>query len=77
MCRSIRVLSKSDSPASSEDVHAAARQFVRKIGGFARPSKVNEPAFDLAVQEIAAIAETFLGSIEIRATAKKVAVTGQ
>lgn len=56
MCRSIKPLFNFEPPATDEEVHAAALQFVRKISGFAKPSKSNEPAFMFAVDEICAIA---------------------
>ncbi len=53
MCRSIKVLRKSDLIVTPEDVSAAALQFVRKVSGFHKPSKANQPIFDDAVREIA------------------------
>ena len=53
MCRNIRVLYNFDPPASSEEVHSAALQYVRKVSGMNKPSKANEAAFDRAVHEIA------------------------
>jgi hypothetical protein len=53
MCRSIKVLRKSDLIVTSEDVSAAALQFVRKVSGFHKPSKANQAVFDDAVREIA------------------------
>jgi hypothetical protein len=52
MCRSIMKL-RGESPASEEEVRAAARQFVRKISGFREPSKRNAEAFEAAIDEIA------------------------
>lgn len=53
MCRSIKVLRKPGPPVTSEELHAAALQFVRKISGFQKPSKANQEAFERAVTEIA------------------------
>ena len=53
MCRNIRTLHNFAPPASDEEVRAAALQFVRKLSGFAKPSKANEAAFDRAVEAIA------------------------
>jgi hypothetical protein len=53
MCRSIVQLRDHDQLAGDDEIHAAARQFVRKISGYRTPSKRNEPAFELAVEEIA------------------------
>lgn len=56
MCRNIRTLYNFDPPATPEEVRAASLQFVRKLTGFHKPSKANEPAFDEAVEEVAAAA---------------------
>ncbi|HLK64495.1 MAG TPA: DUF2277 domain-containing protein [Bryobacteraceae bacterium] len=53
MCRSIKVLRKPGEPATPDELHAAALQFVRKISGFQKPSKVNQEAFERAVREVA------------------------
>jgi len=63
MCRSIKVLRKADETASQEEIAAAALQFVRKVSGYRKPSRVNEPAFDAAVGEIAESVEKLLGAI--------------
>jgi hypothetical protein len=55
MCRNIRTLHNFDPPATSEEIHAAALQYVRKVSGSAKPSKANEAAFARAVDEIAHI----------------------
>ena len=52
MCRNIRTLYNFDPPATHEEVHDASLQFVRKVSGFTRPSRVNEEAFLRAVEEI-------------------------
>lgn len=64
MCRNIRPLFNFDPPTTPEEVHAAALQFVRKISGFTKPSKVNEAAFLGAVNEIAAISAGLLVALE-------------
>ena len=53
MCRNIRTLHNFDPPATSEEIHAAALQYVRKVSGSTSPSKANEAAFARAVDEIA------------------------
>jgi hypothetical protein len=63
MCRSIKVLRKADPPATHDDIHAAARQFVRKISGYAKPAKKNEDVFELAVKEITESASRLLESL--------------
>ncbi len=67
MCRSIKTLRGVDPPATPADVQAAARQFVRKLSGFDKPSRANEAAFEAAVGEIAEAAEKLLGSLPARA----------
>lgn len=62
MCRSIKTL-RGTSPASEEEVRAAALQFVRKISGFRAPAPANAQAFDAAVEEIAASSERLLGRL--------------
>ncbi len=53
MCRNIRVLHNFDPPATSDEVHAAALQYVRKVAGTTKPSKANQEAFDEAVDAVA------------------------
>jgi len=55
MCRNIKTLHNFDPPATSEEVHAAALQYVRKVSGSTKPSKANEEVFMRAVDEIAHI----------------------
>jgi hypothetical protein len=52
MCRSIKVLRRPGQATTDEELRAAALQFVRKISGFHKPSKVNQEAFERAIQEI-------------------------
>ena len=63
MCRSIKTLHNFEPPASTEEIRAAARQFVRKVSGFAHPSKRNEGAFDHAVEQVARAADELLQSL--------------
>ena len=70
MCRSIKPLFNFDPPVSDEDIRAASLQFVRKISGFHKPSKTNEPAFVGAVDEISGIAARLLSSLETSAPPK-------
>jgi hypothetical protein len=67
MCRNIKTLFNFDPPVSEEEIRAASLQFVRKISGFAKPSKANEAAFLAAVDEIAAVSGTLLRSLETSA----------
>ena len=66
MCRSIKTLRRADTPATDEEVHAAALQFVRKISGYRKPSRANEAAFDRAVDEIALTSRALLESLVVR-----------
>ena len=63
MCRNIRTLFNFEPPATDDEVHAAAVQFVRKLSGFAQPSAANEAAFDRAVDEVTAAARTLIDSL--------------
>lgn len=63
MCRNIKTLHNFKPPATDEEIRASALQFVRKLSGFARPSKANEVAFGRAVEEVARAAHELLGSL--------------
>ena len=63
MCRSIKTLRRPEAAAGPDEIEAAALQFVRKISGFRKPSRMNETAFDAAVAEIAATSERLLAQI--------------
>jgi hypothetical protein len=67
MCRNIKMLFNFDPPVTEGEIRAASVQFVRKISGFAKPSKANEAAFDVAVSEIAAASARLLGALETSA----------
>ena len=70
MCRNIRQLHNFEPPATSDEVQAAALQYVRKVSGAARPSKANEDAFDRAVQEVAVATARLLDSLVTTAAPK-------
>ena len=70
MCRNIRVLYNFDPPASSEEVHSASLQYVRKVSGMNKPSQANQAAFDRTVHEIAHITEHLLADLVTNATPK-------
>lgn len=70
MCRNIRVLHNFEPPATDDEVHEAALQYVRKISGAARPSKANEDAFARAVAEITASTRTLLDELVTTAPPK-------
>jgi hypothetical protein len=63
MCRNIKTLHNFKPPATDAEIEASALQFVRKLSGFARPSRANQPAFDRAVREVAKAAEELLDSL--------------
>ncbi len=69
MCRSIKTLRGMQPPATSDDVHAAALQFVRKLSGYRKPSAANQQAFDDAVSEVAAAAGRLLAGLSTRSSA--------
>lgn len=64
MCRNIKPLFNFEPPVTEDELRAASLQFVRKISGFNMPSKVNEIAFNSAIEEIAAISRKLLSSLE-------------
>ncbi len=65
MCRSIKTLRNAEVPATEEEIRAAALQFVRKVSGYRKPSKVNEAAFDIAVDEVSEVTKKLLESISV------------
>ena len=70
MCRNIKILFNFQPPATDDEVRAAALQFVRKISGFAKPSKANESTFESAVEEITMVSRRLLASLETTAPPK-------
>jgi hypothetical protein len=70
MCRNIRPLFNFDPPATDEEVHAAALQFVRKVSGTRKPSGKNLITFERAVDEIAAVTRMLVDSLETTADPK-------
>jgi len=70
MCRNIRVLHNFQPSATSDEVNAAALQYVRKVSGMNKPSQANEAAFDRAVHEIAHITEHLLADLVTTAPPK-------
>src|SRR5689334_12645695 len=63
MCRNIKTLHNFAPPATNDEIHASALQFVRKLSGFTRPAKINEVAFNRAVDEVAHAAHHLLASL--------------
>jgi hypothetical protein len=70
MCRNIRTLFNFEPPATDEEIRASALQFVRKLSGFAKPSRANEAAFSRAVDEVTDVAHRLLRSLETTSPAK-------
>ncbi len=70
MCRNIRTLHNFEPPATEDEVHAAALQYVRKISGTTKPSKANEEAFARAVAEVTAVSRELLGALVTAAPPK-------
>jgi hypothetical protein len=63
MCRNIKVLFNFDPPATNEEINASSLQFVRKVSGFTKPSKINTLAFERAVEEVSIITRKLLDSL--------------
>jgi hypothetical protein len=64
MCRSIKTLRSAEPPATREDMSAAALQFVRKVSGYRKPSRANEPPFHRAIEEITESVQRLLAQLE-------------
>ena len=67
MCRNIKTLANFEPPATHDEIHASALQFVRKLSGVTRPSRANAAAFDAAVEEVAASARRLIESLQTSA----------
>jgi hypothetical protein len=63
MCRNIKTLHNFKPPATDEEIRASSLQFVRKLSGFTKPSRANEPAFNRAVDQVAKAAHELLQSL--------------
>ena len=63
MCRNIKTLHNFKPPATEAEIRASSVQFVRKLSGFTKPSKMNEPAFNRAVDKVAEAAQELLDSL--------------
>lgn len=70
MCRNIRTLHNFEPPATSDEVHAAALQYVRKVSGTSKPSAANQEAFERAVHEVAHATRHLLDALVSSAPAK-------
>ena len=67
MCRNIKTLANFAPPATDDEIRASALQFVRKLSGTTRPSRANEAAFNVAVDEVTAAAEKLIRALQINA----------
>ena len=67
MCRNIKTLFNFEPPATDEEIRASALQFVRKLSGFNKPSRINEVAFDLDVEQVREAARTLIHSLRTNA----------
>lgn len=76
MCRSIHILRDGREVASDDDIRAAARQFVRKVSGFSRPTAKHEAYFELAVDDIADVTRRLLAEVAANLPAKAPAAAG-
>ena len=77
MCRNIKTLFNFDPPASEDEIHASALQFVRKLSGFNKPSQANEAAFERAVKEVSETARRLLTSLHTHAPARDRAIEAE
>lgn len=70
MCRSIKPLRNMDHPVTEREIYEAALQYVRKVSGYRKPSKVNEEAFQRAVEEVAESTRRMLGMLAASKTSR-------
>jgi hypothetical protein len=73
MCRSIKTLRRAEAPASEQEIHEAALQFVRKISGYRVPSRANTDPFEAAVREISHASERLLRQLSSSSVRQAVA----
>jgi len=77
MCRNIKTLFNFEPPATEDEIHASALQFVRKLSGFNKPSAANVAAFELAVDEVSQAAHKLLASLHTHAPARDRAIEAE
>ena len=65
MCRSIKQLRNAEVPVTEEEIREAALQFVRKVSGYRKPSRLNQVAFEAAVEEVTQATHKLLGELQI------------
>ena len=71
MCRSIKQLRNAEVPVTEEEIRAAALQFVRKVSGYRKPSKVNQEVFERAVEEVAKATKKMLEILAVKQNGEK------
>jgi hypothetical protein len=76
MCRSIKTLRQADVVATEDEIRAAARQFVRKVSGFSKPTARHEAAFEEAVEEITLASQRLLKAVAANLPARAHAAAG-
>jgi hypothetical protein len=77
MCRNIKTLFNFAPPATDDEIHASALQFVRKLSGFNKPSQANQAAFDRAVEDVSDAARRLLSALHTQAPPRDRAVEAQ
>jgi hypothetical protein len=77
MCRNIKTLTNFEPPATDDEIRASALQFVRKLSGTTRPSRANEAAFNLAVEEVTDAAHRLIASVKTNAAPRNREVEAQ
>ena len=77
MCRNIKTLFNFEPPATEDEIHASALQFVRKLSGFNKPSQANAAAFELAVAEVSEAARKLIFSLQTNAPARDRAIEAE
>ena len=70
MCRNIKTLFNFEPPATENEIHASAVQFVRKLSGFTKPSQANQEIFDQAVEDVARVASNLLNNLSTNAPSR-------
>jgi len=74
MCRSIQTLRRPDNRTTQEEIEAAALQFVRKVSGYRKPSRLNQAAFEQAVAQVSAATSTLLAELGVKLEIQEVNV---
>jgi hypothetical protein len=77
MCRNIKTLFNFEPPASEDEIHASALQFVRKLSGFNKPSQANAEAFDRAVEDVSQAARKLLTALHTHAPSRDRAIEAE